>query len=473
MTNPRLRSARLLPVLLLLGLSACEEGGSWSAGGDLVVSEPPPPNPVITLSDELIPLVRAAAPSGSLEYYQLPSSDDFDAIPQDPMNPLTAEKVALGQFLFHDPVFGTAGVTGQSQTWSCATCHHARAGFKSGIIQGLGEGGEGFGQHGNTRVLAAGLAGEEADVQPVTSPSALNIAYQEVVLWNGQFGNAINGLVNVGVDPDRLLTPGTPKEVNGEQLAGVETQAIAGTDVHRMAMGAGTPLQTNAEYLALFEAAYPDSDEFARGAALAIAAYERTLLANQAPFQRWLAGDNEAMTEAQLRGAKVFFGDGGCTGCHQGPALSSPERATADEMFFAIGFSDLDEHPMIGSVDEAVRKARGGFNGVPEDDYRFKVPQLYNLVDANVFGHGGSFATVREVLEYKNLAEPQVNLPAEVLDPRFVSLNLSTAQLDDLTVFLEEALHDPDLMRYEPTTVPSGLCVINNDANSRVDLGCD
>ena len=52
---------------------------------------------------------------------------------------------------------------------------------------------------------------QDADVQPVTSPTVLNVAYQDVMLWNGALGNSTNGIINAGIDPDRLMTEGTPK----------------------------------------------------------------------------------------------------------------------------------------------------------------------------------------------------------------------------------------------------------------------
>ena len=116
---------------------------------------------------------------------------------------------------------------------------------------------------------------------------------------------------------------------------------------------------------------------------------------------------------------------------------------------------------------------RGGLTGLDEDNYKFKVPQLYNLADINVFGHGGSFSSVREVVEYKNAGVAQNEASITNLDYRFIPLNLSATQVDDLVEFLEVSLRDPDLMRYEPTSLPSGLCIINNDSTSRADLGCD
>lgn len=440
---------------------------------------PPPPPPAPTAAEILTETLGGV---GGLEAFTLPASDDFENIPQDPSNPITAEKVALGQLLFHETALATEGVNaGEEGTWSCASCHHAQAGFKSGVLQGIGEGGAGFGEKGEGRVFAAGFDKDSADptlvpdVQPLTSPTILNTAYQEVMLWNGQFGNAVNGIVNVGLEDDVLATPGTPKSQNVRELAGIETQAVAGTGVHRMRTSDNSILQTNEEYIALFDAAFPaSSGDHLEEAGKAMAAYERTVLANEAPFQKWLKGDAEAMTEEQLVGANLFFGKAGCVDCHNGPGLNSPAGAAEDEIFFAIGFEDFDtNNPAVtGGVGVNDSRGRGGFTGEEEDFFKFKVPQLYNLTDTNVFGHGGSFSSVRDVVAYKNAAVPQKVLPEGTLDPRFVPLGLTEEEMDLITVFIEEALYDPNLMRYVPESIPSGQCFPNNDEQTKADLGC-
>jgi cytochrome c peroxidase len=120
-----------------------------------------------------------------------------------------------------------------------------------------------------------------------------------------------------------------------------------------------------------------------------------------------MRGDQSAMSDKEYAGGQVFFGDGGCVACHQGAAFSSPVGATADQVFFAVGFDDLDVNEIIGEVPDGVRLGRGGFTQVEDDNYKYKVPQLYNLADIGVFGHGGSFSSIREVIEYKNDAIPQ------------------------------------------------------------------
>lgn len=465
--------------MLLLALSAC----GTDTNNNLPVSSPtePPPSQsrydgsglnehVIASYQALETLMADAAMDNTVTYYALPLSNDYDNIPSDPQNPITKEKVALGKLIFHETGI-TAGITDMKNTYSCASCHHAKAGFKAGVAQGIGEGGEGFGQAGESRTVVEGLD-QMADVQPIASPTVLNTAYQEVMAWNGQFGNQEDGLVNAGLPVTQLMPDDTPKAANRFGLSGLETQVIAGSDVHRLDVSDTSILQTHPTYTALFEAAFPYGyDSLAIAAAKAVAAYERTVLANQAPFQRWLQGDNHAMSAEQIAGARVFFGTGQCVSCHTGPGLSSPVDAIADNLFMSIGFGDLDlNRDIIGIVPENVRLGRGGFTGIAMDNYRFKVPTLYNLKDTAIFGHGATFSSIEEVVDYKIAGVPQV--ANANLDHRFMPLLLSEQERADLIAFLSDALYDDNLERYTAQSLPTTLCPINNDTVSRAELGC-
>lgn len=468
-------------VLLGVGLlSGC--GGDDSQ--DIVVTPEPDnsdttPPPELTPAESLRTLIESRVGAANLI---LPDSGDFASIPQDPKNPLTAEKVLLGQMLFHETQISTAGQNGElNGTWSCASCHHAAAGFRSGVAQGIGEGGMGFGIAGEGRVMMEGFEEDavdlthDPDVQPFTAPSILNTAYQEVMLWNGQFGLMDGGVVNNNVHTARLATPGTPKAENVRRMAGLEIQAIAGMGEHRLKTTDNSVLQVNPEYVAMFEAAYPEgSSDVLEDSGKAIAAYERTVLANQAPFQQWLRGDESALTEDEIAGATLFFGKAGCVSCHTGPGLSSQVGATEQEMFMALGFADFDflDPRISGDITENESRARGALTADEDNDYKFKVPQLYNLKDTNIFGHGASFSSVRDVVEYKNLAQPQKVLPTGQLDPRFIPLGLTEEEIDHLVLFLENALYDPNLFRYVPDALPTGACFPVADEQSKLDLNC-
>ncbi|WP_203256409.1 cytochrome-c peroxidase [Hyunsoonleella ulvae] len=405
------------------------------------------------------------ATAGSKTILILPASNDFNAIPSDLNNSITMAKVKLGQLLFHETALGKNPSKAQGMnTYSCASCHHAAAGFQSGIQQGIGDGGIGFGNHGEGRLKSPDYLEADLDVQPIKSPSILNSAFQEVMLWNGQFG-AIGA--NIGTEAN--WTTGTPKEANTFGFEGVETQAIAGLDVHRLIIEEDFII--NSDYKALFDVAFPNVLENERytklNAALAIAAYERTVLASEAPFQKWLKGDENAMNDDEMEGGILFFGKGKCYSCHSGPGLNGME-------FHALGMKDLAGSNIMTEVDEATKKGRGGFTGNPDDDYKFKTPQLYNLTDAGFYGHGGSFKSIREIISYKNNAIAEnTDVPSNKLSSQFQPLNLTEYEVDLLTSFVENALYDNNLKRYQPESLPTGNCFPNADAQSSIDMGCN
>ena len=173
------------------------------------------------------------------------------------------------------------------------------------------------------------------------------------------------------------------------------------------------------------------------------------------------------MSDEEKRGAVLFFGEAGCVDCHSGPALNSMT-------FYALGFNDLDGPGVYGDHTAAdANKGRGSFTKNAADDYKFKTPQLYNLTDSPHMGHGGTFKSVREVVEYLNMGVSQnANVPAGQLAAEFVPLGLTEQEVTELTAFLETGLHDPNLTRYVPSSLPSGLCFPVNDTQSQSELGC-
>lgn len=405
-------------------------------------------------------LVKAG---GSLDFFRFPEATDLQKIPQDPRNPLTPAKVELGRHLYHETALAiNPKVKKGLMTYSCASCHHVDAGFQACLPQGIGEGGLGYGSIGEARQSDPSYRETDLDVQPLRSPSTLNIAYQPNVLWNGQFG-----ATGINEGTQSKWTKDTPKETNFLGFEGTETQAIAGLGVHRM--GSNEDLFRNSTYRKLFQYAYPGEAEAERysvkNIGLAIAAYERTLLATKAPFQRWLRGEKGALSDDQKKGALLFFGKANCVQCHTGPALNSMA-------FYALGMPDLSGSRVHNvNPDLPDHKGRGGFTGKPEDMYKFKVPQLYNLRDSPFFGHGANFRTVREVIMYKNRAvASNSRVPQAQLAKEFRPLQLSPEEINLLTDFIENSLRDPDLKRYVPTLTPSGFCFPNNDVQTRVDL---
>ena len=478
-SNHRIRSrGRALPVLALFGLllvvgCSGEREGLTGPDANFELNSLPLPEDEM-LNKQVRLLVEAASEGQGLDFFKLPSTTDLNDFPQDPLNPLNPTMITIGMYLFVDPGLGTNNIRPEGlETYSCGSCHPLHASHFANVPQGIGEGGEGFGVAGETRTVMSGYdsSPDAPDVQAIRVPGAINLGFQDVVMWDGKLGGVGP---NIGTESQWLV--GTPLESNFLGWQGVETQAHAGQMAHRLDNLGASSIPGNAEYTVFFSLAYPSNPVIDReNIARSIAAFERFVVTNQAPFQLWLHGKKDALTTDQLRGAALFFGKGGCVDCHTGPALTSME-------FHAYGMDDLDGSWDIGKVDLApfsgtvpadVRKGRGGFTGNAADDYKFKVPQLYNLKDSPYYGHGASFSTIRQVIEYKNLGVPEnVVVPGGQLAAQFTPLGLTTGEITWLTDFVENALYDPNMMRYFADHVPTLLCFPSNDPISQVDLGC-
>ena len=418
--------------------------------------------------DALHDLLIAESKGEGLSHFTLPSGRDYNAIPQDPKNPLNSFKVLLGKKLFCEPALAIKPKQSESKhLYSCASCHVPMAGFSAGIKQGIGEGGLGYGTYGEARRPDANYLVDNIDVQPIKTPSIINGAYNRTTIWNGQFG-AVGP--NVGTEANWRDDKPTGKNKLG--FEGVETQAIAGMDVHRLDID--VDFIKSSYYKEWFDLAFPEVPESERysllNAGLAIAAFERTVLAEKAPFQLWLKGEKQAMTASQKQGAMIFFGKGQCNNCHDGPALNS-------EKFYALGLADFKagSDVIINNKEDflTAKKGRGGFTKKEEDLYKFKTQQLYSMKKMGFYGHGGSFTSIREIIEYKNLAKPEnSSVPTSQIAKDFQPLGLTDEEIDLLTDFVENALNDDEMERFAPTSLASGMCFPNNDPQSREDMGC-
>jgi len=146
-------------------------------------------------------------------------------------------------------------------------------------------------------------------------------------------------------------------------------------------------------------------------------------------------------------------------------------------MIYRKGMHDLDmvsETVFMTSDFGSEKFGRGGFTGKPEDFYKFKVPQLYNLKDSPFYGHGSSFRSIRDIVDYKNMAVPEnTHVPPQQLADDFIPLNLDEEEVNALVAFVASALYDPDLRRFEPEVLPSGNCFPFNDPLAQQHLGCE
>jgi cytochrome c peroxidase len=202
-------------IILILGISSCRSDKVELA----------------TQNDILLEnAIKKFSLSGELDHFILPKSNDYNSIPTSPENPITPVKVALGKFLFFETGLGLAPMQDiGKRTYSCGSCHIPSAGFKSGRIQGIGEGGVGFGVNGESRMMSELYTPELIDAQGARPLSMLNAAYVTNALWNGQFGG---GGVNEGTEAVWKEENGTNSNYLG--YGGLETQNIESLHLHRM-----------------------------------------------------------------------------------------------------------------------------------------------------------------------------------------------------------------------------------------------
>ena len=307
------------------------------------------------------------------------------------------------------------------------------------------------------------------DAQGARPLPVINTTYISNALWAGTFGS-----FNVNEGTSDVWNQDTLVAINHEQLMGLEANNARALAVHRQVIN--KTVMDALGYTEMFDKAFPEipvKDRYNRKTgSFAIAAYFRTILTNQAPFQRWLKGEQDAMTTQQKKGALVFFGKAGCVNCHNTPSLNAfPHR------FFALGVNNLYQsgfNVFRTDVNDRRNLGRGGFTYKEEDMHKFKVPQLYNLKDVGFYFHGASKTSLRDVVEYFNAGIPENPLvPASQISSLFKPLHLSKEEVDDLTEFLENGLFDPNLERYAPTKTKSGNCFPNNDPQSKIDMGCN
>jgi cytochrome c peroxidase len=413
--------------------------------------------------------IRSA--TGSYEGYIMPDGFDLTALPnQDAKNPVTKAKVELGRMLFYETGLALENKYPESKgTFSCSSCHVPSRGFTAGRFQGIADGAWGFGESGESRNKIPVYMGHEVDAQGARPLPVVNLAYVTNALWAGTFGS-----FSVNEGTEAVWNQDTLVEINFKGLMGLEANNARALAVHRQVINKA--VMDSLGYTAMFDEAFPEIPENERynrfTGGFAIAAYFRTILTNQAPFQKWLKGEKSAMTEQQKKGALLFFGKAGCANCHNSPSLNSDPH-----QFFALGVKDLYQSGFnvfaTGPSDKR-NFGRGGFTSQAADMHKFKVPQLYNLRDVGFYFHGASKQSLRDVVEYFNHAIPENPLvPEGQISGFFRPLGLTPEEVDDLTEFLANGLFDPAMERYVPTNTMSGNCFPNNDPLSVIEMGCN
>ncbi len=270
-------------------------------------------------------LVTALALTGSMAVVAAEALPTTAPAPAD--NPTTAEKVALGQMLYHDPRLSSSG------TVSCASCHNTMLGGEDNRGGSVGVGGQ--------------VGGRSA-------PTVWNAAFNQVQFWDGRAASL------------------------EEQAAGPVTNPI------EMGMKSWDDvvarLKTIEGYKTAFEKAFGKDSISKDNATKAIAAYERTLITPNSPYDRYVKGDTSAMTEQQVRGMNKAV-ELGCTGCHSGPAFNGPGTFQK----FPVNDNGYFEAQYHFKKD----KGRAEVTGKQEDEHFWKVPTLRNIALTAPYFHNG------------------------------------------------------------------------------------
>ncbi len=292
-----------------------------------------------------------------LKDYKKPS-----IVPYPKDNEYSKDKELLGKILFFDPRLSASN-------WiSCATCHNPGLSWGDGLPKGIGHGMNTLGRR---------------------TPTILNLAWGEPLFWDGR----VDTLEAQALGP--ISAPGE-MGLPQDQLVG-KIQSIEG-------------------YSALFNRAFLDL----KGVTIekiskAIATYERTIVSSEAPFDAWINGKQNAISENAKRGFVVFNEKGKCAQCHSGWRFT-------DDSFHDIGIDDDD----IGRAKI--------IPGIPVLQHAFKTPTLRNISKRAPYMHAGSEPTLTAVVEFYNLGgKVRRDSLAEQIQP----LHLTDTEKNDLVAFLK------------------------------------
>ncbi|MGH7129091.1 MAG: cytochrome-c peroxidase, partial [Planctomycetaceae bacterium] len=329
-----------------------------------------------------------------------------------PGNSPDSARIALGKLIFFDPI------QSGGRDVACATCHLPRFGFTDGRDLPAGPSGVGFGPD---RVLTDPAIPFEGR----NSPTIINVGFnrfgaQETpdgfLFWDGR-KRRLENLVTL---PQREVS-----EMRGNHYP---VEDALDTVLTR--------LRSIPEYEARFRAAFPErAADIGEGVkasvidsatlSMALAQFVRSVKSTGSAYDRFVAGDANALTDAQRRGLVLFHEEAGCVRCHTPPLFS-------DYRFHVVG----------------ARQNGPGFQGTPHDDpgrwvatrldvdrYRFRTPSLRNVALTAPYTHSGAYETLRDMVEFFNHGggdHPRID-PARI---EVAPLGLSQSEIDDIIAFL-------------------------------------
>jgi cytochrome c peroxidase len=324
-----------------------------------------------------------AAPAPLLPWAATP----MPAAPEPANNPTTPEKAELGRLLFYDPILAS------DKQVACATCHSEIWGMSDGLARSIGVDGTG----------PTGPGRSGPNLTRRNAQTLWNAAYRETMFADGRAGSLEEQVLGPLHEPKELGRK--PEDVSAD-LAAIPT------------------------YVALFEEAFPGESPAVSVVHLqrAIAAFERTMVSDQSPYDHYVAGDAGALGDAAKRGM-FTFAEKGCSGCHAPP------------LFESNLFADRKVAPADGVTDDLGREE---VTHDLADRGRFRVLTLRNVRETGPYFHTGGVDTLEDAVRHEAaLAEQPV----------------TDDEIADLTAFLNKALIDPTRSPGRPKSVPSGLPV--------------
>lgn len=379
-----------------------------------ILSGQQPPTEAVPAQGPAIAL--PTAPAEAVEYKHLIRVEGLAPIthlPPPPVpadNPMTEPKVALGRLLFFD---GRLSGDGRS---SCFVCHNPQLGWGDG--GGISRGYPGSLHWRNSQTL-------------------LNSAHYNKLFWDSSSMS--------------LET----------QAKSAATGGVGGNGDESMLE---MRLRFIPEYVEAFRAVFGTDQPRMKQTWMAIAAFERTLVSDpkQVPYDRYIAGDQAALSDSAQRGMKLFHGKAGCVACHNGPLAS-------DQKLYALG---VPENPQVQSDPLAqithryeqyikgmahdVYAAADRDHGLyyvtkhPRDKGKFRTPSLRELRYTGPYMHNGMFTTLEQVIDFYDAGGGEAANKSPLLRP----LGLSAQDKQDLIVFLEALSMEQPLTMPIPPTPP-------------------
>jgi cytochrome c peroxidase len=373
----------LLLCSILVFTTACKESDPSAPEGGTKDTE----NPTSTVENPVVPFSVA-----------LPSIKNLnDNVPNQ-------SKILLGRYIFYDKALSVDNTT------SCASCHAPSQGFSD---QG----------HSTSR----GVGGQMGDRN---SMALVNIAFSSHLIWDGRFKT---------LEEHAIAPILHPKEMgNGSQQPRSDTSSYGGTPTNndtlflfsRMRGGEGSSTDAfvrRTTYSKLFKEAFGDTVITLPRIGKAIAAFERTMISNQSPFDQYGRGDTGALNVYAKRGLALFYDKTktNCSNCHSGTLFT-------DNKMHSNGLYKYYEKD----------KGRGAFTKKAIDDGVFKTPTLRNVGVTAPYMHDGSFVDLEQVIKhYRNGGAHNTNQDA-LIKP----LNLSDQDVADIAAFLK-SLTDTKFMQ--------------------------